>query len=81
MKVHPAKQLKTRKSPTQDRAKTTVTTILEAAAQVFTARGYQKTTTNHIAERAGVSVGTIYEYYPNKDVLLAGLQSYWNDRC
>ncbi len=44
-----------RKRPIQERSQRTVDAILEAAAQVFTRRGYAGTTTNHIAERAGVS--------------------------
>lgn len=62
--------IKPRKTPKQKRSLETVAFILEAAAQVFGERGYKKTTTNHIAERAGVSIGTIYQYFPNKDALL-----------
>ncbi|PTM59764.1 TetR/AcrR family transcriptional regulator [Desmospora activa] len=62
--------IKPRKTPKQKRSQETVTFILEAAAQVFGEKGYKKTTTNHIAERAGVSIGTIYQYFPNKDALL-----------
>lgn len=47
--------------------------IVEAAARVFAARGYEQTNTNHIAERAGVSVGSLYEYFPNKDAILVAL--------
>jgi len=43
------------------------------AAQVFSARGYARCTTNHIAERAGVSVGSLYQYFPNKDAILLRL--------
>lgn len=81
MSVHPALSLKPRKKPGQDRSHQTWDIILEAAAQVFAKNGYERTSTNLIAERAGVSVGTIYEYFPNKDVLLNELQSQWNDTC
>lgn len=81
MSGHPAESLKPRKKPTQQRSQLTWDIIIEAAAQVFSKVGYEKTSTNLIAERAGLSVGTIYEYFPNKDVLLTELQSHWNDTC
>ncbi|MEU6860188.1 helix-turn-helix domain-containing protein [Glycomyces sp. NPDC046736] len=62
-----------RRSPRQQRSRQTVTWILEAAAQVFHERGYAATTTNKVAERAGVSIGSVYQYFPDKDALLAAL--------
>jgi AcrR family transcriptional regulator len=50
-----------------------VQAILEAAAQVFQRHGYAAGTTNRIAERAGVSIGTLYQYFPNKDAILVAL--------
>jgi AcrR family transcriptional regulator len=50
-----------------------VDAILQAAAEVFADLGYARTTTNKIAERAGVSVGSLYQYFPNKDSLLVQL--------
>jgi AcrR family transcriptional regulator len=50
-----------------------VQAILQAAAEVFAREGYARATTNKIAERAGVSVGSLYQYFPNKDSLLARL--------
>jgi AcrR family transcriptional regulator len=50
-----------------------VRAILDAAARVFATRGYAAGTTNHIALRAGVSIGSLYEYFPNKDALLVAL--------
>ncbi|MGW6724621.1 TetR/AcrR family transcriptional regulator [Nocardia sp. NPDC055029] len=58
-----------RKTPRQQRAKNTVDTLLEAAAQVFSREG-ATATTNRIAERAGLSIGTLYQYFPNKQAML-----------
>jgi len=68
-----ATALHPRKQPLQARSRETVRVILRAAAQVFGSRGYAASTTNHIAERAGVSIGSLYEYFPNKDALLHAL--------
>lgn len=62
-----------RKTPVQARSKLTVSAILEATAQVLVSRGFDKTTTDAIAERAGVSIGTLYQYFPNKEVLIDAL--------
>jgi AcrR family transcriptional regulator len=62
-----------RKQAIQTRSRRTVEAILKAAAQVFAQRGYAGGTTNHVAERAGVSIGTLYEYFPSKDALLVSL--------
>ncbi|HLU72059.1 MAG TPA: TetR/AcrR family transcriptional regulator [Nonomuraea sp.] len=62
-----------RKRPRQQRSRETVEAILEAAAQLFQRHGYAATTTNKIADRAGVSVGSLYQYFPNKDALLLAL--------
>ncbi len=69
----PRPQLKPRKRPSQARSKATVEAILAAAAHVFQRQGYAATTTDRIAERAGVSVGSLYQYFPNKDALLVAL--------
>jgi AcrR family transcriptional regulator len=62
-----------RRNPTQKRANDTVDTILEATARIVEQGDKGQLTTNHIAERAGYSVGTLYGYFPNKQVLLRGL--------
>jgi AcrR family transcriptional regulator len=67
------KALQPRRRPSQARSRATVEALLEAAARVFETRGYAGATTNRIAERAGVSIGSLYEYFPNKDALLVAL--------
>jgi AcrR family transcriptional regulator len=67
------KRLSPRKQPTQQRSRETVAAILDAAAQVFESQGYEAGTTDRIAERAGVSVGSLYQYFPSKDVILVAL--------
>ena len=62
-----------RKSPRQQRSQQTVDTILQATARVLAEHGYAGTNTNRIAETAGVSVGSLYQYFPNKNALIAAL--------
>jgi AcrR family transcriptional regulator len=59
-----------RKTPVQARSAVTVEAISEAAIQVLLSDGADRLTTTRVAERAGVSVGTLYQYYPNKESLL-----------
>jgi len=59
-----------RKTPVQTRAAVTVEAISEATIQVLLSQGADRLTTTRVAERAGVSVGTLYQYYPNKESLL-----------
>lgn len=65
--------LKPRKIPRQERAAETVAAILEAAARILERHGLRGYNTNAIAERAGVSIGSLYQYFPNKDALTAAL--------
>lgn len=62
-----------RKAPRQARSREMVETILEAAARVFIRRGYASATTNRIAEAAGISVGSLYQYFPSKDAIAVEL--------
>jgi AcrR family transcriptional regulator len=64
-----------RKQPVQKRSRQTVAAILQASAQVLVSNGYDRTTTNLVAEKAGVSIGSLYEYFPNKEALVAALAS------
>jgi AcrR family transcriptional regulator len=62
-----------RRIPRQARATQTTAAILEAAAQILEARGLAGFTTNTVAERAGVSVGTLYQYFADKNAILLAL--------
>ncbi|MEU6711289.1 TetR/AcrR family transcriptional regulator [Nonomuraea sp. NPDC046802] len=62
-----------RKTPRQQRAWETRGRILEAAARVFARHGYASGTTDRIAEEAGLSIGSLYQYFPNKDAILVVL--------
>ena len=62
--------LEPRKTPIQARATVTVEAIFEATIQVLLSHGGDRLTTSRVAERAGVSVGTLYQYFPNKQSLL-----------
>ncbi|MCA1193501.1 MULTISPECIES: TetR/AcrR family transcriptional regulator [unclassified Saccharopolyspora] len=67
------RRLRPRKTPRQVRAELTRERILTAAAHVFTEHGYAAGTTNRIAERARISIGSLYQYFPNKDAILVEL--------
>ena len=62
-----------RKIPRQSRARASVDDVLEAAAQVLEASGEAGFNTNAVAERAGVSIGTLYRYFPDKQAILQAL--------
>lgn len=59
--------------PRQERSRQTVQTILQAAIHIFEQHGYAAGTTARIAERAGVSIGSLYQYFPSKDAILTAL--------
>jgi AcrR family transcriptional regulator len=62
-----------RKRPRQARSRATVDAILAATARVLVKRGYDDLTTNAVATAAGVSIGSLYQYFPNKTALIAAL--------
>lgn len=66
-------ELAPRKWPRQARAKVTFDALLEALARLLAERPLSEITTNHIAARAGVSVGSLYEFFPNREAILAVL--------
>ena len=73
MPPQPPKALKPRKTPSQSRSRVTVDAIFEATIQVLLSQGMAGLTTTGVAERAGVSVGTMYQYFPNKQALVYAL--------
>src|SRR5262245_64335397 len=62
-----------RRKPTQARARATMETIFEATARIIERDGIAALNTNRIAERAGVGIGTLYEYFPNKEAILIAM--------
>jgi AcrR family transcriptional regulator len=71
----PAKKraISPRKSPNQTRAKETVDAILRATAHILRKEGYARATTNRIAEKAGVSIGSLYQYFPSREAIVNAL--------
>ena len=68
-------RISSRKQPQQARSAELVATILQAAVQVLAKEGAQRFTTARVAEKAGVSIGSLYQYFPNKAAILFRLQS------
>jgi AcrR family transcriptional regulator len=66
-------RVKPRKVPQQRRSQRTREEILEAAARLLNRYALEEVSTNHIAQKTGISIGTLYKYYPNKDSILADL--------
>ncbi|MBR0844394.1 TetR family transcriptional regulator [Bradyrhizobium liaoningense] len=70
-----SRSISSRKHPQQARSTGLVAAILDAAVQVLAKEGAQRFTTARVAERAGVSIGSLYQYFPNKAAILFRLQS------
>lgn len=66
-------RLSARKKPSQDRSQKTVDALLAATTRILVKEGYDRASTNRIAEVAGVSVGSLYQYFPNKESLVTAL--------
>src|SRR5437899_6576406 len=64
---------KPRKNASQDRSGATVDALVEATARILVREGFEKASTNRIAEIAGVSVGSLYQYFPSKEALVAAV--------
>lgn len=63
-----------RKLPTQERSRATVDAILQAAAYILVKRGWHSMTTNAIADRAGVNIASLYQFFPNKEAIVSELE-------
>jgi len=79
MPPSPPTTLQPRKTPAQSRSRVTVEAIYEATIQVLLRDGMNELTTTRVAERAGVSVGTMYQYFPNKQALVYALNARYLD--
>src|SRR6516162_3983543 len=66
-------QTNARKSASQERSRLTVDALLEATARVLIREGYDRASTNRIAEVAGVSIGSLYQYFPSKEALVVAV--------
>lgn len=62
-----------RKHATQERSRATVDALIEATAHILVREGFDRASTNRIAEEAGVSIGSLYQYYPSKEALVAAV--------
>ena len=65
---------KPRRKPVQARSRATVDAIIQAATYILTERGWDGLTTNAIAERAGVNIASLYQFFPNKEAVITELQ-------
>lgn len=72
-----AKTMRLRRAPRQERAQQTVKTILEVANAEIQRDGLDRLTTNKVAAAAGLGVGTVYGYFPNKEAIVSALMSQW----
>jgi AcrR family transcriptional regulator len=64
---------KPRKKASQERSRATVDALVEATARILVKEGFDKASTNRIAEQAGVSVGSLYQYFPSKEALVVAV--------
>src|SRR5262249_41095626 len=62
-----------RKNASQERSRATVDALIEATARILVREGFDSASTNRIAEKAGVSVGSLYQYFPGKEALVAAV--------
>ncbi|HEX4250983.1 MAG TPA: TetR/AcrR family transcriptional regulator [Pseudonocardia sp.] len=73
-------ELSPRKTPRQQRSREMVARIIDAAARVLTEHGYDGASTNRIAATAGISSGSLYQYFPNKDAIVTAVLERFSDQ-
>jgi AcrR family transcriptional regulator len=78
--VTPPVELQPRRNPLQERAKETVAKILDATVELLDDEGHGRLTTDRVAERSGVNIATLYDYFPNKLALLHALSQRFVDQ-
>ena len=71
---------KARKTASQNRSRATVDALIEATARILVRDGFDRASTNRIAREAGVSVGSLYQYYPSKEALVAAVIAHHNHK-
>jgi AcrR family transcriptional regulator len=67
-----------RKQASQERSRATVDALIEATARILVREGFDRASTNRIAQQAGVSIGSLYQYYPSKEALVAAVIEHHN---
>jgi AcrR family transcriptional regulator len=73
-------RLQPRKIPRQSRSQATVDAIVEAATRILRSEGFERTNVNRVAELAGVSVGSLYQYFPTKEALIGAVATRLSQR-
>lgn len=76
-KAKPPRHLKKRRKPSQERTREAIDKIMAASGEILAEYGVEKLTTRHIAERAGVNVSTLYQFFPNKQSIVFALYEGW----
>jgi len=69
----PRPKTRPRKQASQERSRATVDALVDATARILVREGFDKASTNHIADVAGVSIGSLYQYFPGKEALVAAV--------
>lgn len=69
-----------RKVASQERSRATVNALIDATARILVRHGFDKASTNHVAEVAGVSIGSLYQYFPSKEALVAAVIKRHNEQ-